>query len=147
MCFLCTPSCCSSRRTLSTQARAENPKHNPPPSNNFQLPEHLHRSLSTPCTLVAFLLCKTSSLLSYTPPRLRNCRNHEQVPGLGKSSGGMLRHTSTVLTPLRPAIAFSRDCFQSIREYVLTLSSTGCSSSSCKSCSMRAAAKTVHRIH
>ena len=144
--FLSASTCCSNpgpyRRKLGR--RIPNP---PPPTNTSHLPEHLHQFLSSPCTWVTLLLCKTLSLLSYTTPRPRHCRNHEQVPGLEKSSGGMLRHTSTMLNPPGPATALRGECFESSGEYMLTVSSAGCSSSSCKSCFMRAAAKPVYRMH
>jgi hypothetical protein len=145
--FLSASTCCSSPGPYRHKLGRRIPNTPPPTTTTFHLPEHLHQFLSTPCTWVTLLLCRTLSLLSYIPPRLRNCRNHEQVPGLGKSSGGMLRHTYTVLNAPRPAMALLRQCFRDIGDYVLTLSAAGCSSSSCKSCSMRAAAKSVYRMH
>lgn len=133
-------------RTLSKQAGRRIPN-TPPPSTIFHLPDHLHQFLSTPCAWVTLLLCRTLNLLSYTPRRLRNCRNHEQVSGLGKSSGGMLRHIYTMLNASSPVVALSRECLRGPGEYLLTLSAAGRSSSSCKSCSMRAAAKSVYRSH
>ena len=99
----------ASLRLSTRSSGGESVQTRPLPTGTFHLLDFHYQSLSTPCTWVTLILCKTLSLPSYTTPRLRNCRNHEQVVGFGKSPSGMLRHTSAILNPPSPALLLPRE--------------------------------------